>query len=201
VNPSNRLHRLLAHADHEGFELRIPTAPLGRRSTRALAMVLALVIPASVMLLALPGAAFVEAQGWWLVNEVVLTRRWLFAAFAGAPVALLVWIASHPPDQRLRLTPRALTVQRFLQRTLTVRLADLQGVGDDGTGLWLDEGGRLRRIDLPGLSAPELTQLAEEIRGRIEAARREQGSPEAVPETLRRMPGVSRTVRSTDDVG
>jgi hypothetical protein len=197
------LHPLLSRSDHEGFELRIPTVPLFRRSTQVIGTLLAIAAPVTVLLLALPGAAYVEAQGWWLVNEDVLIRRWLIAVLTGAGLAFLTWLATHPSSQRLRLTARTLTLQRFFRRPATIRLAEVVEVTCDEVGVRLHHAEGSRRIDLPGLTAWELAALVDEIRTRAEAAQRSHGSKDAVPQSLHQMraPRTPASAGRQEDVG
>jgi hypothetical protein len=181
----------VSRADHEGFELRIPTRPLVRTTTRSLGATLALLAPVTAVTLALPGAVFVQWLGWWLVNEVVLVERWLLAGVPITVATFAAWLLLHPRHQVLRVSTHTLRVGRFPGLPVTIRFADLDRATWDGDArlqLHLRGGGRLR-IELRGLEPPQQYALAEAIRERIHQARRVGGSPEAVPEELDRMRG------------
>jgi len=78
------------------------------------ALAYVVVAPLSLVLVALPGAALVEALGWWLVNEAVLVDRWFGWGLLVWGLAVLVawagWLS--PVRQTLELTPRHLALVR-----------------------------------------------------------------------------------------
>lgn len=78
------------------------------------ALAYVVVAPLSLVLVALPGAALVEALGWWLVNEAVLVDRWLgWGLLVWGLAVLFAWAGwLSPARQTLELTPRHLALVR-----------------------------------------------------------------------------------------
>lgn len=175
----------LVHQDHDGALLRFGANPIERRATWRLGLALVSAVPASLLLVALPGAALVEWSGYWLVNESVLATRWMLYGLL-AVAAGLVALALRPSNLWVRIDGRGLTLERPFARTRRVLLADIDHVRFDvGVGLWLE----LRDapevlIELPALDDASLYAMAQLIVERAPRARENAGSPLAVPASL-----------------
>lgn len=189
-----------AERTHDGLLVE-----LGRYSTHSIERVGLLGVlaylavgPLTVLLLGLPGAAFVEWAGWWLVNEAVLAVRWLgYGTLVWAGFVLVAWATwLAPPQQRLEITPRTLSVvQRRLGVVTTRARIPMEHVYEVKPERHLAHnrvvvhhaGGTLRvpvaDPDVPHWAlAIVITELAEEAR-----ALRAHGSGVEVPAALRRL--------------
>lgn len=96
--------RYLLQHTHDGVRLALP-----RRPPSPLALLFAtvgwLVVGAlSLVLVAQPVAAFVEAMGWWLVNERILQWRWMW-------IGSLIWPFLAIPVAAVLRGPRRLRLQ------------------------------------------------------------------------------------------
>ena len=96
---------------HEGTEYRFRSVAAGEPSSVLLSASLSWVLfgPVTVVGLALPAAAMIEAMGWWLVNETVLMQRWIWlGVLIWIPLVLLVWGALQASGRtRLWITHNA----------------------------------------------------------------------------------------------
>lgn len=109
----------------------------------------ALAFPAALVLVAYPAATLFEANRWWLINESVLTWRWLLTGALIAPLSWLVWPSLLPKRQSAKI--------RVEQRRIIVRRPGGDWVipTRDLARIWVSSGG-LRLSYLPSSDLPEV---------------------------------------------
>lgn len=181
----------LRSADHDGFSFAFPLPLLQERRTVLLAFVSAVSAPVTLLLLGFPGAWFVERMGWWLVNESVMSGRWLLYGFGISLGLFLTWLTVRPVGVRLRLDRHALEVKRSLRRTILVRTADIETMLIEGDQLLVvGHGGRVVRLPALAIGASELGALRQVVMRTLPT--REEGDASEVPRDL------SRVVRILD---
>ncbi|MCB9688775.1 MAG: hypothetical protein H6735_27290 [Alphaproteobacteria bacterium] len=170
-------------ADHDGLELAFPLPVFQERLTVLVGIALALAIPATLLGLGYPGAWFVERMGWWLVNEDVMSWRWLLYGSGVSAGLFTLWMMMRPVGVRMRVDRHEIEVRRSLRRKVTVRTADIATLLLDGSTLFLvKHDSRVVRLPELAISAGELGALRELIFANL--PRRDEGDVADVPRDL-----------------
>lgn len=185
--PLDVLERFVRARDHESVDLAFPVPVAQERISLILGIGLACLVPLSLLLVGYPGAAFVEAQGWWHVNEGVMTTRWFLYGPLVAAVLIAGWVLFRPRGARMRVDRHRIAVKRALRRPVTVRTADVVQVelNGDRTTLVLELG----RVMLPDLvmSVDERYALYRLLSSHARSQQRDEGDAGDVPRELSRV--------------
>ncbi|MCA9492001.1 MAG: hypothetical protein KC621_18840 [Myxococcales bacterium] len=173
-------------ADHEGMELAFPLPVFQERLTVLVGVALALAIPATLLGLGYPGARFVERMGWWLVNEQVMSWRWLVYGTGVSLGLFSLWMMVRPVGVRMRVDRHEIRVKRSLRRAITVRTADVANLLIDGSSLVVVRRDH-RMVRLPQLAVSDTTLGA--LRDLLSAnlPQRDEGDGSDVPKGLRQV--------------
>jgi hypothetical protein len=142
------LERFAVTRTHEGTEYRFRSVAEGEPGSVLLAAAMSWIVfgPISVVALALPGAAIVEALGWWLVNEAVLITRWIWIGVGvWIPLVLAVWVALQASGRtRVWITQHSVAWKVGLGRWKEVAYSEVDDIWTElGRVVIRDRKGRL----------------------------------------------------------
>jgi hypothetical protein len=196
VDPSPELQRHILRTDHDGMEFELALGSFDELYALGSTLVLLAAVPATLVLVGLPAAAWFEYNVWWLVNEALMVERWLTVGAFITGLYWLLWplLGLRRPYRRLRIE-RHRVVLKHPRGDLIIPTPQLAHVWVSSRGVRLEkDDGTEVSLELPGQNRRLLLEL-----GLLIAAHTgKSGSPDTIPESLQQLRGRPVAVSSPE---